>query len=182
MYIEDKKVISMEAMLYEKLDHKLVKCCLCNHRCVIKPNHRGICGVRENKDGILYALNYGISVASSIDPIEKKPLYEYMANTRTYSFATVGCNMDCKWCQNYTISQSPKPNEDIFFIGFFFTEGWLPAQSENVRIKPSCTLLLVSLLFGKSCRNQKKKNKHGENKNLFRNHSPLAVRFILVNH
>ncbi len=103
----------MEAMLYEKLDHKLVKCCLCNHRCVIKPNHRGICGVRENKDGILYALNYGISVASSIDPIEKKPLYEYMANTRTYSFATVGCNMDCKWCQNYTISQSPKPNEDI---------------------------------------------------------------------
>ena len=95
------------------IDHKLVKCCLCNHRCVIKPNHRGICGVRENKDGILYALNYGISVASSIDPIEKKPLYEYMANTRTYSFATVGCNMDCKWCQNYTISQSPKPNEDI---------------------------------------------------------------------
>lgn len=109
----------MEAMLYEKLDNKLVKCCLCNHRCIIKPSHRGICGVRENKEGTLYSLNYGISIASSIDPIEKKPLYEYMANTRTYSFATVGCNMDCKWCQNYSISQSPKPNKDI--LGYKIT-------------------------------------------------------------
>ncbi|XFA98775.1 AmmeMemoRadiSam system radical SAM enzyme [Candidatus Izemoplasma sp. B36] len=109
----------MEAILYEKLDHKLIRCCLCNHRCIIKPDHRGICGVRENKNGILYSLNYGISIASSIDPIEKKPLYEYMPNTRTYSFATVGCNMDCKWCQNYTISQSPKSNKDI--LGYRIT-------------------------------------------------------------
>ncbi|XMB72812.1 AmmeMemoRadiSam system radical SAM enzyme [Mycoplasmatota bacterium WC30] len=103
----------MESILYEKLENKEVKCLTCNHYCIIKPNKRGVCAVRENKDGTLIALNYNKSIATSIDPIEKKPLYEFLTNTYTYSFATVGCNMNCSWCQNYDISQNPKPNKYI---------------------------------------------------------------------
>jgi len=103
----------MEAMLYEKLPERVVKCKVCPHYCVIKDKERGKCGVRENKDGKLYALNYSRSIASSIDPIEKKPLYHYMQNTSTYSFASVGCNLECPWCQNFSISQSPKTTDRI---------------------------------------------------------------------
>ena len=61
-----------EAMLYEKLESGQVRCKLCAHRCAIKPDRRGVCGVRENKDGVLYSLVYGTLIAENIDPIEKK--------------------------------------------------------------------------------------------------------------
>ena len=98
----------MEALLYDKLEHHDVKCKVCNYYCVIKENHKGICGVRKNEGGILIAQNYGKSIGNSIDPIEKKPLYHFLPKTMTYSFAGGGCNFDCPWCQNYDISQSPR--------------------------------------------------------------------------
>jgi len=103
----------MEAMLYKKLSKLNVHCLVCNHYCVLEDGQRGLCGVRENIDGVMHVLNYGKTVASSIDPIEKKPLNQYLEKTYTYSFASVGCNIDCPWCQNYSISQSPKPANDI---------------------------------------------------------------------
>lgn len=102
-----------EALLYEKQESNAVVCHVCEHHCKIKNTQRGICGVRENKNGTLYSLNYMIAVASSIDPIEKKPLYHFLPHTRTYSFATEGCNLDCIWCQNYDIAQSPKKQGKI---------------------------------------------------------------------
>ena len=99
-----------EALLYQKLEERKVQCAVCNHRCVISEGHRGICGVRENQQGLLYAMNYGLTVSAAIDPIEKKPLYHFLPGTRIYSFAAVGCNLRCSWCQNWQISQSPKPN------------------------------------------------------------------------
>ena len=103
----------IEAILYEKLDEKKVKCNVCNHYCIIKPGHLGICGVRENMDGTLYSLNYGKTIAMQIDPIEKKPIYHYLQKTWSYSLATVGCNFHCPWCQNHDISQATKGNIDI---------------------------------------------------------------------
>lgn len=100
-------------MLYEKLENRNVKCNVCNHYCIIPNGKRGVCGVRENKEGTLYSLNFGKTIAYSIDPIEKKPLYQYLSNTDTYSFASVGCNLDCPWCQNNSISQSPKKYREI---------------------------------------------------------------------
>jgi pyruvate formate lyase activating enzyme len=102
-----------EALLYEKLDNEKVKCHLCNHYCTIPPGKRGICAVRENRDGILYSLVYGKIIARHIDPIEKKPLFHFYPGSRSYSIATVGCNFRCLHCQNYEISQYPKEYPDI---------------------------------------------------------------------
>jgi len=97
-----------EAMLYEKLDDQRVHCNLCAHRCAIKPDRRGICGVRENRDGILYSLVYGTLIAEHIDPIEKKPFFHVYPASNSYSIATVGCNFNCEFCQNHEISQMPR--------------------------------------------------------------------------
>lgn len=102
-----------EAILYQKLKDNQVRCLVCNHRCVIGPNQRGVCGTRENQKGILYSLVYGQAVSEAIDPVEKKPLFHFLPGTFTYSFATVGCNFRCRWCQNWQISQQPKPQNPI---------------------------------------------------------------------
>jgi len=103
-----------EAMFYEKLEDNLVNCDLCSHRCRrIADFKRGICGVRENRDGKLYSLVYGKAVARSVDPIEKKPLFNFLPGSRSYSIATVGCNFRCDNCQNYDISQLPKERNII---------------------------------------------------------------------
>jgi len=94
-----------EAMFYEKLGNEMVKCNLCSHRCKITDSKRGICGVRENRNGTLYSLVYGKVVASAVDPIEKKPLFHFLPGSRAYSIATVGCNFRCGNCQNFEISQ-----------------------------------------------------------------------------
>ena len=111
-----------EALLYDKTTDGKVKCAVCNHRCLISEGKRGICGVRENRQGVLYALNYGKCVAAHVDPMEKKPLYHFLPGTRVYSFAAVGCNFRCQWCQNWEISQSPKPDLDIEGVDISPTE------------------------------------------------------------
>ncbi|MDD3126472.1 MAG: AmmeMemoRadiSam system radical SAM enzyme [Candidatus Izemoplasmatales bacterium] len=100
-----------EAILYNKVSDTAVRCLVCNHYCYIKSGNRGICGVRENRQGTLFTLNYGLTIASAIDPIEKKPLYHFLPGSYIYSIAAVGCNMHCMWCQNWDISQSPKPDK-----------------------------------------------------------------------
>jgi pyruvate formate lyase activating enzyme len=94
-----------EAMQYRKAEDSRVECFLCAHRCKIAPGKRGICQVRENRDGTLYALVYGRLVSAAIDPIEKKPLFHVLPGSRTYSIATMGCNFKCAFCQNSDISQ-----------------------------------------------------------------------------
>jgi pyruvate formate lyase activating enzyme len=95
----------MEAIFYNRLNKNTVQCDVCHHHCVIPNTKTGLCGVRYNNDGTLYALNYEQTISVHIDPIEKKPLYHFMPGTTTYSLATVGCNMACPWCQNHDISQ-----------------------------------------------------------------------------
>lgn len=97
-----------EAMLYERLKENKVKCNLCSHRCVIVPTKRGICGVRENREGVLYSSVYGKSIATHIDPIEKKPFFHFYPGSSAFSIATVGCNFRCLHCQNADISQAPR--------------------------------------------------------------------------
>ena len=95
-------------MLYESLEDQRVQCRLCAHRCVIKNQKRGICGVRENQNGQLQTLVYARAIARQVDPVEKKPLFHFHPGSRTYSIATVGCNFRCLFCQNADISQMPR--------------------------------------------------------------------------
>ncbi|MGA2781872.1 MAG: AmmeMemoRadiSam system radical SAM enzyme [Smithella sp.] len=111
-----------EAMLYEKLEGGQVRCNLCAHRCAIKPGRRGVCGVRENRDGVLYSLVYGTLIAENIDPIEKKPFFHVYPASKSYSIATVGCNFNCEFCQNHDISQMPRSTRMIT------GEDFLPAE------------------------------------------------------
>jgi pyruvate formate lyase activating enzyme len=111
-----------EAMLYEKLSEGQVRCNLCAHRCAIKPDKRGVCGVRENREGVLYSLVYGTLIAENIDPIEKKPFFHVCPASRSYSIATVGCNFSCDFCQNHDISQMPRTTRMITGDDFLPTE------------------------------------------------------------
>ena len=97
-----------EAMFFEKLENKKVRCNLCRHHCVVEDGKKGICRVRENHGGVLYSLVYRKLISENIDPIEKKPLYHFYPGTTSFSVATVGCNFRCLNCQNYEISQLPK--------------------------------------------------------------------------
>ncbi|MCK9377711.1 MAG: AmmeMemoRadiSam system radical SAM enzyme [Syntrophobacterales bacterium] len=100
-----------QARFWESLEDQKVHCHLCAHECQIDPGKRGICRVRENRDGTLYSLVYGRIISENIDPIEKKPLYHFLPGSLSYSIATVGCNFQCLHCQNYEISQYPRLHE-----------------------------------------------------------------------
>jgi pyruvate formate lyase activating enzyme len=89
-------------------EKKSVECYLCAHNCRIKKGKRGLCQVRENRDGVLYSLVYGKLISQNVDPIEKKPLFHLLPGSLSYSIATVGCNFRCSHCQNYDISQYPR--------------------------------------------------------------------------
>lgn len=82
-----------------------VQCLLCPHHCRIKEGSRGLCRSRECRDGKLYALSYGMPCALAIDPVEKKPLNQFMPGTKCLSLSCTGCNLSCRWCQNSDISQ-----------------------------------------------------------------------------
>ncbi|MFH1565326.1 MAG: AmmeMemoRadiSam system radical SAM enzyme [bacterium] len=100
-----------EAQIYKNLEDKKVKCELCYYECLINSGGTGVCGVRYNNDGVLLSLVYGKVIAKNIDPVEKKPLFHFMPGTRTYSIGTVGCNLHCSNCQNYSISQTAKTSQ-----------------------------------------------------------------------
>lgn len=95
-----------EAMHWKPLEDKKVRCGLCPHNCTIAAGRRGICGVRENRQGTLYSLIYGRITSAHPDPIEKKPLYHFHPGSTVMSFGTAGCNLRCKHCQNHEISQA----------------------------------------------------------------------------
>jgi len=95
-----------EASYYIKLDDKAVNCQLCPRRCIIAEGKRGFCGVREDQGGTLYSLVYAKPCSVHIDPIEKKPFFHFLPGSKAFSIATVGCNLKCKFCQNWQISQA----------------------------------------------------------------------------
>lgn len=94
-----------EALFYEELPGRQVRCVLCPHRCAIAEGRRGTCGVRENAGGKLMSVNYGMLTSIAADPVEKKPLRRFMPGTYTYSCGSFGCNLMCLHCQNWSIAK-----------------------------------------------------------------------------
>ena len=110
---------SKEALYYETAGDK-VRCLLCPHQCMIKEGGGGICHVRRHEKGKLYTDIYGKLSAINFDPIEKKPLYHYYPGSVILSIGTVGCNMQCQFCQNWQISQTLAKSfsfRDVYSIG-----------------------------------------------------------------
>jgi len=90
----------------ESMEGSLVRCLLCPKKCVIPEGKTGFCGVRKNTGGVLYSLSYGHPCSVHADPIEKKPFFHVLPGSYSLSISTVGCNFECKFCQNWQISQS----------------------------------------------------------------------------
>ncbi|MGB7060955.1 MAG: AmmeMemoRadiSam system radical SAM enzyme [Candidatus Zixiibacteriota bacterium] len=95
-----------EALLYDSLPDRGVKCNICQRRCVIEPERIGYCHTRVNKGGKLYSLIYSKVSSSMISPIEKKPLFHFHPGSRWLSLGTLGCNFRCPGCQNWEIAHA----------------------------------------------------------------------------
>jgi pyruvate formate lyase activating enzyme len=92
-----------------------IQCGLCPKECVIEPGQSGECRVRINIDGVLRSVVYGYPCSINIDPVEKKPLFHFLPGTGILSLATVGCNLHCRFCQNWEISQAnPEDTQAAF--------------------------------------------------------------------
>lgn len=90
-----------------------VHCRLCPHECRIAEGKTGICRVRQNRGGVLYALTYSQVTSINLDPIEKKPLYHFHPGSWILSLGALGCNLACAFCQNWEISQDTMPTRTL---------------------------------------------------------------------
>jgi pyruvate formate lyase activating enzyme len=93
------------ADLCRPLDRNRVECFACGHRCPISPGFAGVCKVRYNRDGKLFA-PFGYVSSACCDPIEKKPFFHALPGTRALSFGMLGCDLHCGYCQNWVTSQA----------------------------------------------------------------------------
>lgn len=97
---------NIPASYWEKKDDK-VHCLLCPNNCIISESKTGKCSVRINIEGTLYSLTDGHYISEAIDPIEKKPLYNFHKGDYVYSIGTIGCNLTCLFCQNHELVNLP---------------------------------------------------------------------------
>lgn len=103
-----------KAAYWTKAESGSIKCELCPNYCLIRQGNSGSCGVRTNRDGVLYADGYGKVSSSQVDPIEKKPLYHFRPGTDIFSIGGWGCNLHCSFCQNWSISQEFREGSESF--------------------------------------------------------------------
>jgi pyruvate formate lyase activating enzyme len=96
----------MEAKWWRRLDDGRIQCELCPRDCRLHEGQRGLCFVRKMEGGRMQLTTYGRSSGFCIDPVEKKPLNHFYPGTSILSFGTAGCNLACKFCQNWDISKS----------------------------------------------------------------------------
>jgi len=90
-----------------------VRCGLCPHRCRIAEGKAGICGVRDNRGGTLFAATYGKVASVAVDPVEKKPLFHFHPGARILSIGSAGCNFRCEFCQNWQLVLRQAPLEEV---------------------------------------------------------------------
>ena len=118
----------------ESADNNTVICTLCPRKCRILPGESGFCGIRRNSDGKLLSLAYGRPVALQIDPIEKKPLAEFLPGSKTFSLGTYGCNLGCLFCQNHTLSRGAYSETELLSPDLYFP----PERIVEMAIQSGC--------------------------------------------
>lgn len=128
-----------EIRLFKKVDGDYSRCLICAHKCRIKDGKTGVCKTIINKGGILYSINYGVLVARSIDPIEKKPLFHFLPSSDSYSIASPGCNFRCLGCQNADISQTYRDENYESYADYFKSlEKTSPEEVVDSAVKSGC--------------------------------------------
>jgi pyruvate formate lyase activating enzyme len=142
---------------FESMDGNLVQCTLCPRACVVPDGQRGQCEVRENRGGRYYSMVYGNPCAVNNDPIEKKPFFHVLPASLSFSIATAGCNFDCKFCQNWEISQTvPEATSNYALSPRQVVEQAIKYKAKSVAstyVEP--TIFLEYMLdIGKQCRKQ----------------------------
>jgi pyruvate formate lyase activating enzyme len=95
-----------EAKWWHRTENNKILCTLCPRYCKIGEGQSGFCFIRQNRDGKLYSLGYGHPTGFAVDPIEKKPLNHFYPGSKILSFGTAGCNLGCKFCQNWSMSKA----------------------------------------------------------------------------
>jgi len=103
----------VEALYYKKLDENKVECNLCPNACVIAEGLTGRCLGRVNREGTLTATTFERPASIAVDPIEKKPLYHFVPDSKILSLGTYGCNLNCTFCQNWSLSQQQNPTDEL---------------------------------------------------------------------
>lgn len=98
-------LVAREARWWKPLGDQRIQCELCPRACKVANRERGTCGVRENRDGKYFTLVHSRPCTAHVDPIEKKPFYHVLPGKTAFSLAAPGCNLECKFCQNWEISQ-----------------------------------------------------------------------------
>ncbi len=106
-----------EALWYEKLPEGKVHCGLCPHDCTFGQGLNGKCRVRKNIDGVLYSTNYGKAGGYGLDPVEKKPLYHFHPGTYVLSVGARGCNLKCRFCQNWELAHGDQDEMEVTPLG-----------------------------------------------------------------
>lgn len=91
---------------WHPLNDGRIQCDLCPRHCRLREGQRGFCFVRQARDGGMVLTSYGRNTGSAVDPIEKKPLNHFYPGSRILSFGTAGCNLGCRFCQNWSISKA----------------------------------------------------------------------------
>ncbi len=121
-----------EALFWEVIDQKgkVIQCLLCPRECILKPNQKGYCTVRINIEGKLYTMTYNHPVSLAVDPIEKKPVFHMLPGTKSFSLATVGCNLRCIHCQNWEISQRNPEEIESYYL--------TPQQIVKMAVENNC--------------------------------------------
>jgi len=135
--------LQKEAMFYTKLDKKRVVCELCPRHCVIESGKRGFCRNRENREGILYSVVYNHPCSMGVEPIEKAPFYHFLPGTMRLTLATAGCNQQCKYCQNWELSQSSM--EDL--QNYYLTPEQVIKASQEQNLKIICFTYTEPMVF-----------------------------------
>ncbi len=131
----DQQFEGREASWYRKLPDYRVECQLCPRACQVADQERGGCGVRENRGGVYYTLVHSLPCTVHLDPIEKKPFFHVLPGARALSWATAGCNVECKFCQNWEISQF-RPEQVV--------STWLPPEELAHRARAAGAPLLAA--------------------------------------
>ena len=153
-----------------------IECNLCPNGCFISNNKTGDCKTRRNINGKLYTIAYNNPCAINIDPIEKKPLYHFLPQTKSYSLAIAGCNFTCLNCQNWSISQfSPDETQNYFITSQQIVESCLKNDCKSISYTYSEPVVFYEYMFDTAKLAKSKGIKNIMVSNGYINQKPLKI-------